>query len=110
GGEYACEPTYTVSPGVTYTYQIGLPGTGGCNNSSAFGAQQGTAGSQTIFDLAGVGIPGGVVANPGLPGDAGSTGAGGLGGTGSTNTMAFPGGQGGTNLSGLGSDNPIALA
>jgi hypothetical protein len=110
GGEYACEPTYTVSPGVTYTYQIGLPGTPGCNNSSTTLAQEGTAGSQTIFDLAGLSVPGGVVANPGQPGDAGSTGIGGTGGTGSANTVAFPGGNGGTNVSSLGSDNPLTLA
>jgi hypothetical protein len=111
GGEYACEPTYTVSPGVTYTYQVGLPGTPGCNNSSALLAQQGTAGSQTVFDLAGLGIPGGVVANPGMPGDAGSTGIGGAGGAGSSNSIHSPGGSGGTNGgSNGGSDTPLTLA
>lgn len=110
GGEYACEPTLTVSPNINYAYCVGVSGTGGCNNSSAEAAQQGTSGSQTVFDLAGLAIPGGVIANPGQPGDIGSTGIGGPGGTGSTNSIHADGGAGGTNQSGLGSDNPLTLA
>lgn len=110
GGEYVCEPNLTVSPNVNYSYVVGVSGTGGCNNSSAELAQQGTSGSQTVFDLAGLTIPGGVIANPGQPGDIGSTGIGGPGGTGSVNTIHADGGQGGTNQSSSGSDNPLTFA
>jgi hypothetical protein len=108
GGEYACEPQLTVSPNVSYTYCVGVSGTGGCANSS--GDSAGTSGQATIFDLEGLTIPGGVVANPGQPGDVGNAGVGGAGGTGSTNSVHFNGGAGGTNQSGLGSDNPLGLA
>lgn len=110
GGEYSCEPSLTVSPNVNYTYVVGVSGIGGCNNSSAELAQQGTTGSATVFDLAGITIPGGVVANPGQPGDIGATGIGGKGGTGSANSVHFDGGAGGTNQSGVASDNPEGLA
>jgi hypothetical protein len=108
GGGYSCEPNYIVSPNVTYTYLVGLPGAGGLNNSS--GDTSGTAGGDTIFDIAGISIPTGVHAFGGQPGDIGSAGIGGPGGLASSNTLSYAGGMGGTNVSGLGSDDPTVLA
>lgn len=112
GAEYAREEQYPIQPGTSYAYVCGLQGSGGFNNSGGTGGQgtAGTSGTTTVFDLAGVGLAGGVVANGGGGGDMTSVGIGGLGGTGSGNSIHFDGGDGGTNVSGNGSDNPVALA
>jgi hypothetical protein len=112
GGEYACETQYPIQPGKSYAYVCGLPGSGGFSNQAGAGGvgTEGTSGSATIFDLAGVGLAGGVVANGGLGGDQTSVGIGGQGGTGSANSIHFDGGLGGSNVSGNGSDNPLSLA
>lgn len=114
GGEYACEDQYPVTPGNSYAYVVGLPGSGGFNNNNS-GAEDfspgasGTAGGTTIFDIAGLGLAGGVVANGGQGGDQNAVGIGGQGGTGSANSIHFNGGAGGTNNSINGSDNPLGL-
>ena len=112
GGEYAREDQYPITPGASYVYVTGLPGSGGFSNQAGAGGPgtEGTAGGITIFDVAGIGLAGGVVANGGLGGDASSVGIGGLGGTGSANSVHFNGGNGGTNVSGFGCDNPISLS
>lgn len=83
GGGAACagEPAYPNNKS-SYTISIGAGGQGGQTG------QSGTSGAQTSFDGTGV------VANPGL---AGSAGVGGLGGVIGSNTIAFPGGNGGSN-------------
>lgn len=111
GGEYACETQYPVIPGQAYAYIVGLPGNGGYNNSTqANPGSAGTNGGTTVFDLAGFGLAGGVVANGGQGGDQTSVGIGGVGGTGSSNSIHFPGGAGGSNNSANGSDYPLFLA
>lgn len=100
GGEYACELNYPVIPGQNYSYTCGNGGNGGLTG------QPGTQGTATSFDLQGIGLPGGVVANGGMGGDP-VIGAGGAGGTGSANSIANPGGLGGTNAGGVGNDNPV---
>lgn len=115
GGAYSSEPSYPITPGQQYTYVVGFPGTGGLNtptNPGVFNVpgSAGTTGGTTIFDTAGLGLAGGVVANGGQGGDQTATGIGGSGGVISNNTISFAGGAGGTNASGNGSDNPIALA
>jgi len=79
GGEYACEPNYTVTPLVPLNYTIGAKGV------KANPGQFGNPGGNTTFDNA-------VVAH------GGSAAIGGLvrpGGTGSTNTLHFNGGANG---------------
>lgn len=111
GGEYACETQYPIVPGNSYAYVVGLPGTGGSNNSTQTNpGAAGTNGGNTFFDLGGLGLAGGVLAHGGSGGDQNSVGIGGTGGSGSTNTIHFNGGAGGTNNSSNGSDNPISLA
>ena len=111
GGEYACEFQYPIEPGKSYVYVCGLPGSGGFNNSvQTLPGAAGTSGGTTAFDLAGIGLAGGVVANGGGGADQTSVGIGGDGGTGSANSVHFDGGAGGTNVSGNGSDNPLSLA
>jgi hypothetical protein len=111
GGEYACETQYLVKPGVSYGYVVGLPGTGGANNSTEVNpGSAGTDGGNTIFDIAGLARAGGVLANGGEGGDQTAVGIGGPGGTGSDNSIHFDGGNGGTNSSHNGSDNPLTLA
>lgn len=112
GAEYAREDQYPIEPGKSYAYVVGLPGSGGFNNSSGLAppGSAATSGGVTVFDLAGVGLAGGVIANAGNGGDTTSVGIGGTGGTGSLNSVHFPGGNGGTNVSGNASDNPISLA
>jgi hypothetical protein len=115
GGEYACEPVYSVTPGLPYIWIRGLGGQGGFanTNNQTIEAGDGFNGGDTIFDLASTGIPGGVHAHGGIPGDA--TGAG-IGGTPtptspvSTNTIVSEGGVGGTNNSNVASDNPQTFA
>ncbi len=113
GGEYACETQYPVIPGNSYAYVVGLPGSNGINNSSGnvngVGAA-GTSGGTTIFDIAGLGLASGVVANGGLGGDLTSIGIGGAGGSGSPNSIHFPGGAGGTNNSSNGADDPLSFS
>ena len=108
GGEYACETAYTVIPGKSYVWISGGGGTPGAANSTGF-TQPGSPGALTQFDIAGVGLPDGVVANGGLGGDSVNVGSGGVGGSGSENTVHYNGGRGGTNLSGIASDFPILL-
>lgn len=120
GGEYAAETAYPVVPGKVYAWTVGPPGSPGTANSS--GSQAVTAGGpggNTIFDLAGSGVAGGVTAHGAQGGDTGNTGNGGLGGSSSFNTTAFTGGPGGTNLPGTGgggsggqggTDSPATLA
>lgn len=112
GGEYACETQYPVKPGNSYAYVVGLPGSGGFNNTtSVFPGAAGTNGGATVFDIAGTGLANGVVANGGGGGDQTSVGIGGAGGSGSTNTIHFNGGNGGTGAGTAGgADNPLALA
>lgn len=98
GAEYAAEASYPVSPGKAYVYQIGNQGNGGLGN------QDGTDGGDTIFDISGQGIVGGVTAHGGSAGQVG--GNPGNGGTGSTNSVHFDGGSGGTSSAGIGSDKP----
>lgn len=98
GAEYAAETSYPVSPDKAYVYQIGNQGNGGLAN------QDGTDGGDTIFDISGQGIVGGVTAHGGGGGQAG--GNPGAGGTGSTNSVHFDGGSGGTSSAGIGSDKP----
>lgn len=98
GGEYAAELAYPVVPGHSYTYQIGNQGNGG------LGSTDGTDGGDTIFDINGFGIEGGVVAHGGGAGQHG--GNPGAGGTGSANTIHCDGGTGGSSSSGVGSDQP----
>lgn len=99
GGEYAAENAYPVTPGRAYAYYIGNQGTGGHSY------QSGDAGGNTIFDLHGFGIQGGVVAHGGSGGQQG--GNPGAGGTGSTNSIHFDGGAGGASSAGVGSDDPV---
>ena len=111
GGEYACEDQYPVTPGQSYAYVVGLPGTAGINNHTQVNpGSAATNGGTTVFDIAGLGLAGGVVANGGTGADQTSIGIGGAGGTGSANSIHFNGGAGGTNNSSNGSDNPISLA
>ncbi len=111
GGEYACEPQYPVKPGASYAYVVGLPGTGGINNLSSISpGSAGISGGITRFDLAGLGLSTGVIANGGQGGDQSSVGTGGAGGTGSSSSIHADGGAGGTNNSADGSDNPLSLA
>jgi hypothetical protein len=107
GGGYSCEPNYTLSPNVAYTYICGLPGSPGSNNPVS---SSGVNGGDTIFDVAGLVLPTGVHAYGGQAGDIGSPGVGGPGGVTSSNTISYAGGMGGTGYSGLGSDNPMTLA
>lgn len=100
GGEYAAEPAYPVAPGTQYTYTCGDGGVGGVTG------QPGANGVKTVFDLQGIGIPGGMTANGGQGGDIVSMGKGGAGGTGSANTVHYNGGAGGTNATGVGDDVP----
>ena len=112
GGEYAREDQYPITPGASYVYVVGLAGVGGLNNgsSSVNPGSAGANGGLTIFDIQGLGLAGGVVANGGQGGDATSIGVGGNGGSGSVNTVHFNGGNGGNNTGGSGSDNPVDLA
>ncbi len=112
GAEYAREDQYPIEPGKSYVYVVGLPGSGGFSNTAGNPGQgtAGTTGGTTVFDLAGLGLAGGVVANGGQGGDQTSIGIGGTGGNGSNNTIHYNGGNGGTNVSGNGSDNPISLS
>lgn len=112
GAEYACENQYPIKPGQSYAYVVGLPGSGGFNNSTQVSpGAAGTNGGTTIFDIAGTGLANGVVANGGYGGDQTAVGIGGAGASGSTNTIHFNGGNGATNnAGGGGSDNPVALA
>lgn len=98
GGEYACEDSYPVIPLEAYTYVAGVPGVGGKQGLD------GGQGGDTVFDLTGKGITGGVVAHGGQGGLANGTG--GNGGTGSSNTTNFDGGAGGTTAGAAGGDNP----
>lgn len=83
GGEYAAESAYSVTPGNSYTYVVGIAG------SSVNGSPGGNGGDSS-FDGTGV------VAHGGKGGTAtGSSGTGGAGGTGSTNAIHFNGGHGG---------------
>lgn len=111
-GEYAREDQYPIKPGASYVYVVGLPGTGGFANSNSQinPGSAGTSGGSTIFDLAGLGLAGGVMAAGGQGGDQTAVGIGGQGGNASSNTVHFSGGNGGTNVSGNGSDNPLSLA
>lgn len=118
GAEYACEPFYPVQPGKSYAWVVGVPGSAGtANNNGNQAATAGGAGGLTVFDIAGTGVAGGVVAHGGAGGDAGNTGLGGDGGSGSANTVAYAGGAGGTDLPGTGggtggqggTDNPVSL-
>jgi Concanavalin A-like lectin/glucanases superfamily len=118
GGEYACEAYYPVKPGTSYVWQTGVPGSPGtANSSSNQAATAGGVGGTTIFDIAGTGVAGGVIAHGGTGGDLGNTGLGGTGGSGSGNTIEFAGGPGGTDLPGGGggsggqggTDNPVSL-
>jgi concanavalin A-like lectin/glucanase superfamily protein/glycine rich protein len=111
GGEYACETQYPITPGNSYAYAVGLPGSNGVNNStSASPGSAGSSGGQTIFDIGGLGLAHGVVANGGLGGDVTAVGIGGAGGSGSPNSIHFPGGAGGSNNSVNGADNPISFS
>lgn len=111
GGEYACEAQYPIVPGASYAYALGLPGSGGFSNSLQVNpGAAGTNGGSTVFDIAGLGLANGVVANGGQGGDQTAIGIGGAGGTGSANSIHFDGGAGGTNNSANGSDNPLSLA
>lgn len=112
GAEYSCETQYPVKPGESYAYVVGLPGTGGANNnpSQVNPGAAGTDGGLTIFDIAGLGLANGVVANGGQGGDQTAIGIGGAGGTGSSNAIHFDGGNGGTNSGSHASDNPLSLA
>ena len=110
GGEYACEPQYLIVPGQSYTWSVGTPGSGGFTNNSNLPGTSGSSGGTTVFDLAGLSLPGGVIANGGTGGDQTAVGQGGAGGTGSTNSIHFNGGNGGTNNSANGCDNPLSLA
>jgi hypothetical protein len=110
-----------VTPGQDYVWVVGVPGSAGSANSDTnVSATAGGTGGNTVFDIAGTGVAGGVVAHGGQGGDTGNTGIGGAGGYGSANTAEFGGGTGGTNLpssSGSGSgtggqggtDNPLTL-
>lgn len=118
GGEYSAEQYYPVVPGQDYVWTVGVPGSAGSANSdSNVLAVAGGPGGTTVFDIAGLGVAGGVVANGGTGGDVGNTGLGGSGGAGSANTVEFGGGAGGTNLPGGGggsggqggTDNPVTL-
>lgn len=120
GGEYAAETYYPVKPGTSYAWQVGVPGSPGTANSTNDQATTaGGPGGTTIFDIAGVGVAGGVTASGGAGGDTGNTGIGGPGGSGSLNTVEYGGGTGGTNVSSGsgggggggtgGSDNPLTL-
>lgn len=83
GAEFAWEPAYpNYNPGGTYAVNIGRGGNGGTTNNV------GSSGTQTSFDNTGV------IAGGGL---AGSGGVGGLGGNISTNSVHWPGGNGGSN-------------
>lgn len=111
GGEYSCEEQYPVTPGSSYAYVVGLHGTGGFNNSTQTNpGAAGTNGGNTVFDIAGLGLANGVVANGGTGGDTNTIGIGGAGGTGSANSVHFDGGAGGTNTSANSADNPLTLA
>ena len=81
-GEYACEPTLSVTPGATLPYSVGNGGNGGTTNGS------GTGGGDTSFNSTAVYANGG---------DAGSGVTGGAGGTGSKNSIHFDGGTGGNS-------------
>lgn len=114
GGGYAVEPTYTVTPGLPYIWIRGTGGPGGAAQPTSGGNQTieggaGIPGGDTIFDLAGTGLPGGVHAYGGGPGDVKAAGQGGTIGTASANTLNSAGGAGGTNNSGVASDNPNAF-
>ena len=99
GGEYACEPSYPLTPGAVIPYTVGNGGNGGVTGTA------GTSGGDTSFNNAAVFANGG---------DAGSGGVAGLGGTGSTNTIHFNGGNGANQsaftggASGGNSGNPTA--
>lgn len=108
-GEYACEPSYTVTPGKSYVWIAGGGGTPGSAQGSGY-TQPGSPGALTQFDIAGVNLPDGVLANGGAGGDTTAVGTGGAGGTGSANSITANGGAGGTNVSGIASDNALALA
>jgi hypothetical protein len=110
GGEYACETQYPIVPGNSYAYVVGLPGAGGVNDTGGGADSSGTTGGTTTFDIAGLGLATGVVANGGLGGDSTSVGIGGAGGDGSSNSIHFPGGAGGTNNSDNGADNPVSFS
>lgn len=107
GGEYALEPTYTVTPGLPYIWIVGQGGYGGSANSTSATFAAAGDGGDTIFDLAGTGLPGGVHAHGGVGGDIAGVGVGGNGQTGTSgNTVHFAGGSGGGNSAGVASDNP----
>jgi Concanavalin A-like lectin/glucanases superfamily len=119
GAEYARETYYPVRPGTNYVWVVGVPGSAGTANSdNNQGATAGGTGGTTVFDIAGTGVAGGVVAHGGQGGDVGNTGIGGTGGSGSINTTEWGGGAGGTNLPGTGggsggqggTDNPVTLS
>ena len=104
GGEYACETQYPVKPGQSYAYVVGLPGTGGVNNSTQINpGAAGTNGGTTLFDtdrnINASSLANGVVAYGGQGGDQDGIGIGGAGGTGSPNLITFDGGLGGTGYS-----------
>jgi hypothetical protein len=79
GGEYACEPNLAVTGGGAYPFTVGQGGPGG-----AVGDQYGAAGTASVF--AGDAVT--VTANAPAAGQS-------LGASGSTNTIHFPGGNGG---------------
>jgi hypothetical protein len=91
GGEYSCEPSLVVTPLVGVSCTVGTAGTGG-----APGSNGGTGGNTTI-----VGTSVTVTAHGGTGGVHGTSaglGANGIGGNASgtsTNTIHFPGGNGG---------------
>lgn len=88
GGAYAQEPSYPVTPGVTYTYVVGDGGDGAINNQG-----QGDDGGATYFDINGVTGGLGVY----TPGGSSSSGLnGGAGGPRNTaQTFSHSGGNGG---------------
>jgi hypothetical protein len=99
GGEFAAEAALAVTPGVTYTYTIGLAGLGG---GDVTGSSAGLPGGDTTFtgDSVTVHAHGGQGgAHGSATGSGGSTGqtqgVGGARGSGSVNSQNNPGGAGG---------------
>lgn len=86
GGEYACEPAYSITSGTTYQYTVGAGGNGG----STF--QGGTDAGDSFFDNQGVYANGGQAFRGSF--------LGGNGGSGSKNTIHHNGGRGGDGVSG----------
>lgn len=92
GGGYS-RKIFTVVPGLSYSYTIGLGGTGGNGspyNGSTGGSSTFTVGAITITASGGTG-------GPGINAAGGSNaGSGGSGGTGTNGDFNFSGGDGGT--------------